>query len=359
LIINSLLCFFLFENKLERALQIGNVVCRTYWKNSVLKRRRFMALMICPECGNEVSDQAFACPKCGRPFEAPTVVTTPPPVITTPPPVVREPVIVAEPPRHKSFPNWIFLPIIVVLAVVTLFMFLMLSDDNANDNANGTQVNVRLRENETARTRTVSNAEAQTGTAETATTTAPSTIQTAPPPQISDSTVSSIPQSSYPTTGTTSTTTTAPPDKGNLEIKATVATRSGSTQAVKQEKFYLLDKSLDEILSRAKIEPEEGDLPSTCAAAVIDPARRETREKCLAAIKPHIVYSVTTDSTGKGAFKNVKPDSYYVFGVTKVGTDSYAIWNTTVTVNPGDNLLNLNGSGSPLSPVGLNSNPNY
>lgn len=312
-----------------------------------------MALMICPECGNEVSDQAVACPKCGRPFEAPTVVTTPPPIVS-------KPVIVAEPPRHKSFPNWIFIPIIIVLAVVTMFMFLMLSDDSADDNANRTQVNVRVRENETARTRTVSNAEAQTGTTDTATTTAPSTIQTAPPPQISDSTVSSIPQTSYPTTGTTSTTTTAPPpDKGNLEIKATVATRSGSTQAVKQEKFYLLNKSLDEILSRANIEPEEGDLPSTCAAAVIDPARRETREKCLAAIKPHIVYSVTTDSTGKGAFKNVKPDSYYVFGVTKVGADSYAIWNTTVTVNPGDNLLNLNGSGSPLSPVGLNSSPGY
>jgi hypothetical protein len=216
-----------------------------------------------------------------------------------------------------------------------------------------------LRESETAsRTRTVTNAGAQTGTTETATTTT-----TAPVTQIPDSTVSSVPQTAYPSTGTTSTSNTTTnvvqPSTGNLEIKATVAGRTGSTQPVRQEKFYLLNKSLDEILSRANIEPEEGDLASTCAAAVIDPARRETRQKCLAAINPHIVYRVTTDAGGKGTFKDVKPDSYYVFGVTKVGTDSYAIWNTTVTVNPGENLLNLNGSGSPLSPVGLNNSPSY
>lgn len=310
-----------------------------------------MALMICPECGNEVSDQAIACPKCGRPFEAPTVVV-PPPVVP------REPVIVTETPRHKSFPNWIFIPIIVVLAVVTLFLFMVMREDST-DEYNRAQVNVRLRESETAtRTRTVSNADAQTGTTQTVTT-APQTIESAPVTQIPDSTV---PQTGYPTTGTTSTTNTTTvtqPSSGNLEIKATVVGRTGSTQPVKQERFYLLNKSLDEILSRANIEPEEGDLASTCAAAVIDPARRETRQKCLAAINPHIVYRVTTDSTGKGTFKDVKPDSYYVFGVTKVGTDSYAIWNTTVTVNPGENLLNLNGSGSPFSPVGLRSNPSY
>jgi preprotein translocase subunit YajC len=310
-----------------------------------------MALVICPECRNEVSDQAVACPKCGRPFEAPTIVV-PPPV------AAREPIIVTETPRTKSFPNWIFVPIIVILAVVALFMFLMMREDSANENDNRTQVNVRLRESETAsRTRTVTNAGAQTGTTETTTTT------TAPVTQMPDSTVSTVPQTAYPSTGTTSTsnptTNDVQPSTGNLEIKATVAGRTGSTQPVRQEKFYLLNKSLDEILSRANIEPEEGDLASTCAAAVIDPARRETRQKCLAAINPHIVYRVTTDAGGKGTFKDVKPDSYYVFGVTKVGTDSYAIWNTTVTVNPGENLLNLNGSGSPLSPVGLNNSPNY
>lgn len=319
-----------------------------------------MALVICPECRNEVSDQAVACPNCGRPFEAPTVVVAPPPVVEA-----RKPVIVAEAPRHNSFPNWIFIPIIVILAVVALFMFLMMRDDSANENDNRTQVNVRLRESETAtQTRTVSNVGAQTGTTSTTTETVtgsvPSTVGTTTT-QISNSTVSTAPQTAYPTTGTTSNLNinNPPADKGNLEIKATVVGKTGSSQPVKQERFYLLDKSLDEILSRANIEPEEGDLASTCAAAVIDPARRATRDKCLAAINPHIVYRLTTDASGKGSFKNVKPDNYYVFGVTKVGADSYALWNTTVTVNPGENLLNLNGSGAPLSPVGLNSGSNY
>ena len=29
-----------------------------------------MALLKCPDCGNDVSDQATACPSCGRPVQA-------------------------------------------------------------------------------------------------------------------------------------------------------------------------------------------------------------------------------------------------------------------------------------------------
>ena len=34
-----------------------------------------MALIICPDCSTEVSDQAISCPKCGRPLkiEDPTI----------------------------------------------------------------------------------------------------------------------------------------------------------------------------------------------------------------------------------------------------------------------------------------------
>jgi hypothetical protein len=35
-----------------------------------------MALIICPECGQEVSDRATACPKCGHPFSNVTVQLT-------------------------------------------------------------------------------------------------------------------------------------------------------------------------------------------------------------------------------------------------------------------------------------------
>ncbi|MBM4325632.1 MAG: zinc ribbon domain-containing protein [Deltaproteobacteria bacterium] len=32
-----------------------------------------MALQTCPDCGNELSDKAIACPRCGRPGPAPTI----------------------------------------------------------------------------------------------------------------------------------------------------------------------------------------------------------------------------------------------------------------------------------------------
>jgi hypothetical protein len=41
-----------------------------------------MALTRCPDCGTEVSDQAAACPKCGRPLRAPAPI--PPQQATAP-----------------------------------------------------------------------------------------------------------------------------------------------------------------------------------------------------------------------------------------------------------------------------------
>jgi hypothetical protein len=36
-----------------------------------------MALVTCPDCGNSVSDQAVACPKCARPINRQTAAETP------------------------------------------------------------------------------------------------------------------------------------------------------------------------------------------------------------------------------------------------------------------------------------------
>ncbi len=37
-----------------------------------------MGLITCKDCGRKVSDQAAACPQCGRPMNAAPVVVTPP-----------------------------------------------------------------------------------------------------------------------------------------------------------------------------------------------------------------------------------------------------------------------------------------
>ncbi|MBR6341189.1 MAG: hypothetical protein IKR64_04735 [Treponema sp.] len=39
-----------------------------YWAGTVIKRRRKMALIQCPECNKQVSSFAKACPECGYPI---------------------------------------------------------------------------------------------------------------------------------------------------------------------------------------------------------------------------------------------------------------------------------------------------
>jgi uncharacterized membrane protein YvbJ len=40
-----------------------------------------MALIKCPECGHEVSDEALSCPNCGHPFKSINQITQQSPVI--------------------------------------------------------------------------------------------------------------------------------------------------------------------------------------------------------------------------------------------------------------------------------------
>lgn len=300
-----------------------------------------MALMVCPECGKEVSTEATACPNCAYPFvEQDTVVVTPP---------VERPVVVAPPVRReKSFPNWLFVPIALALAFVVFGFIWMMSEnqETANDN-----INVRIRETASANSRSRN---AATGDVP------PTTVN---PPTSADSTVvvppsSSDSSSSYPNTlppssssssvpstlpPASSDTVTAPPrDRGKLAVTATITNNRGAKTPVRREKLYLLKEDLDTIMTKAKIEPEEGTYSATLGAAIADPARKALLDKMLAAIKPYIVASVTTDANGKAEFPDIKPDSYYLFGVTKVG-NSASVWNTGITINPGDNTISLDG----------------
>lgn len=45
-----------------------------------------MALVVCPECRSEVSDQALACPRCGLPHPSQTRMVAPPPLVPRIPP---------------------------------------------------------------------------------------------------------------------------------------------------------------------------------------------------------------------------------------------------------------------------------
>ena len=271
-----------------------------------------MSLSICPDCGHEISTAAVACPNCGRPFADPTIE--------------RNVVIAEAPPPKDGFPSWVFIPLGVlgVLLLLVLFFWARSGDDSANTNIN---VNIasRRQTTETPRETNIRSTE-------------PNQV-TVPP---SDTTTIPVPPSTQSTTTTTIPSENVAGDRGVVVLEAKVMTRSGSVQSVKNEKFYLLKKDLESILDEADIKDETGQgVKNAFGLSVLYPERyREVRSKALKEIEKNIVYSATTDSTGKAQMSGVKPDSYYLFGITKTGR-GFAIWSSPVVITPGQNILNL------------------
>lgn len=282
-----------------------------------------MSMILCPDCGHEVSTAATACPNCGHPFAKP---------------VIERKVVVAEAPRKQGIPTWVF-AVLGILGVLVLFILFAVLGRNEDDDANR-GVNVNLAASRGAdNTRDAANSR----------TTTDSQTLTVPPSTGSQSIA--VPSTSAPSSVTTvpptssaTTITTAPEasNKGTVVIDAKVATRTGAPQAVRNEKFYLLDKDLESILSEADIEPLEGQtLTNSFGLAVLYPSRYgEFNGKALSAIKKHIKYDTLTDAGGKGQMKNITPDSYYLFGITKA-RNGFAVWSSPVTIQAGENVLNL------------------
>jgi hypothetical protein len=265
-----------------------------------------MSLIYCPECGHEISAAAVACPNCGRPLSArPVVAATP---------------VVAPVRRSDGVPNWIFIPlgIIGVLLVVVFFVMMSRNSEDANSNLS---VNVSRRP-----TSSTSNVD------RTSSTDIPSSTVTVPPG--ADTQTVTVPGAQ--------TDVSAQPSKGSVIIDAKIAGRTGTAQPVKNEKFYLLDKDLESILSEANLEPIEGQsLMNSLGLSVLYPDRfSEFNRDALRAIRTHIKYAGTTDAAGKAELGGIEPNSYYLFGVTRSGR-GFAIWSSPVTINAGQNALNL------------------
>lgn len=270
-----------------------------------------MSIMNCPECGRDVSTSATACPHCGRPLGAPA-------------PSIQRKVVVTQTEPRSGFPNWLFVPI-ALLGILVVFLLVALfrsSDDESTRN-----VNVNLATQRTPVTR------------DTPVRTEPPNTVGIPPSTIA------TPETSMPQSVPQSTQTdvsTIQPDRGSVVIEAKVATRSGAPQPVRDEKFYLLDKDLDSILSEADIETIPGQtLLNSFGLSVVSPDKYpDINKRALAAINRHIKYNGLTGTTGQAQLKDVKPGSYYLFGITKTRS-GFAIWNSPVTIQPGDNRLVL------------------
>lgn len=267
-----------------------------------------MSLLHCPECGHEISDNAVACPNCGRPTSAPVPV------------VERKVVVVDNGRRRDGFPTWAFIPI-GMLAVILLILVYVLVNRNSDENANQ-RVNVNV------------NASRQTATRPSE----PSTVTTVPSSGPSSVTV----PSSQTTVPGSQTTVAESPTKGKVNIVAKLAGRNGSTQAVRNEKFYLLDQDVETILSSAGVNPIEGQsLTSSLGLSLVFPDRYgDFNRAAFNVIRKHIKYSGQTDGSGKAQLSGIEPNSYYLFGMTKAGR-GFTVWNSPISVQVGDNVLNL------------------
>lgn len=282
-----------------------------------------MALIYCPECGHEISSAAVACPQCGRPTN------------------VRPPaaaVVVPDRVEDEGVPPWA-IAAMVLAGVIVVFGFIWLVA-NRNDDANSNlAVNVSTqRKSAGDNSRDVAYDSPSTNVDIPS-----STVDTNGVPY-TPSGSASYPSDSSVTTVPGSPVTTAPavPDKGTVHISASVTNRDGDKRPVRGTKFYLLDEDVESILSEADLEPIAGQsLSVSFAMAMADQSSHGAfYRKAMAAIREHIKYAGTTDSEGKAQLGSVKPDSYYLFGFTKAG-NSFAMWNSTVSVIGGENNINL------------------
>jgi hypothetical protein len=278
-----------------------------------------MSLVICPDCGHEISTNAVSCPNCG--FRLPK-----------PEPVVVRKVVESE--TSERTPYWLIIPAVTAVALLLVIIIVMMRSNNDPDARN---VNVELGQTRStpitneSRVRTVDNN--------------PPSQVTVPPSSTTVNPPAPLPPEPIQRTDVPGTSTTVPPpapEKGMVRIEAKVSTRDGKLQSVRNEKFYLLDKDLETILMDADLEPIEGNsLTNSFGLAVMAPDRYpDFHREALEAIKKHIKYSGLTDAAGKAAIKDVKPEMYYLFGITK-SRSGFAVWSSPVTINTGENILNL------------------
>lgn len=275
-----------------------------------------MSLIYCPECGHEISNSAVACPNCGRPISAE--------------PVVEREVVVAHH-RPRGVPTWA-IATVGIMGVLLLFFIFFLFTRGSGDDANE---NTRLRVNLNGQGRS-------TNRDTVASTNEPSTVTSVPAaPNPVNIPPSSMPSTETPVSGS-QVSLPVQPTKGTAVIQAKVITKNNTQQPVRGQRFYLLDKDVEQILTEAHVDPIEGNtLTGSLGLAAAMPDRYgDFQRRAMLALKNHIKYAGTTDSNGRAQLGDISPNSYYLFGVVRSG-NGFAIWSSPVAINPGENVLDL------------------
>jgi len=130
-----------------------------------------------------------------------------------------------------------------------------------------------------------------------------------------------------------------------LSLEAGLVFRSGDIKPVARTTFYLLDDNLAKILREAGLQPpgrigsSSGDPDTNMVFGFASatkysslPDYQAFLPAAMAALKPHILQSVTTDFSGKASFAPIASGTYYLMGVSQTPR-GFAVWNLKVDIN--------------------------
>lgn len=155
------------------------------------------------------------------------------------------------------------------------------------------------------------------------------------------------------------------PRRDSLAVRAQIYYGDQDEEAVAVEAdFYLLDRSVIEILKAAKFEPifpdgknhritDDDYLAALAEAFASDDVAGKRREEEKAAVTALINEALIkrqksfarTNSNGRGFFKKLVPGKYHLFGIGVTG-DEIIVWNLPVEIAPGINSIELDQNNS-------------
>lgn len=139
--------------------------------------------------------------------------------------------------------------------------------------------------------------------------------------------------------------------KSTLNIEAAIVYKMDGVQPVARSRFYLLDKSAEEILRSANLKPQSDTLDKmweTARKRGLDPnsllhldllklALKTPKDfpeyfvKLNAEIEKHTIKSDLTDLQGKTQFNEIESNRYFIFGMAET-RGGYVVWDLPIEI---------------------------
>ncbi len=140
-------------------------------------------------------------------------------------------------------------------------------------------------------------------------------------------------------------------NKSTLNLESAIIYKVGGVQPIARVKFYLLDKSAEEILKSANLKPQSEQLDRIQKIAEKQGKNLDTLKyvdwlsfaldnpkqyadyftNLTSELEKHTVKTVTTDLQGKAKIEELEPKNYYIFGMTETRSGN-AIWDLPIEI---------------------------